>query len=110
SLALPREPTPPPPRCVVMPVGRKPTGKVGRVMRWARVFFLLLLGALTAACQVDADVLVQMRDDGSGAVTVTVTLDPEAAARIPDLTDQLQVDDLEAVGWRVDGPSTVEGG
>src|SRR5215207_5524318 len=70
----------------------------------------LLLVLLAAACQVEADVVVQMRDDGSGTVTVTVTLDPEAAARIPDLADQLQVDDLEEVGWRIDGPATVEGG
>lgn len=88
-----------------------PGGKVGRVMRLARsVIFTLVLVVLAAACQVDADVVVQMDDDGSGTVTVMVTLDPEAAARIPDLADQLQVDDLEAVGWRVDGPSTVEGG
>jgi FMN phosphatase YigB (HAD superfamily) len=80
-------------------------------MRPARTFVFFLVAVIAAtACQVDADVLLQMREDGSGTLTVTVTLDPEAAARIPDLAEQLQIDDLEAAGWRVEGPSTVEGG
>lgn len=79
-------------------------------MRAARLLVLLLLAALVSACQVDADVVVQMAEDGSGVVSVAVTLDPEAAARVPDLAEELQVDDLEAAGWQIEGPSTVEGG
>jgi hypothetical protein len=75
-----------------------------------RALLLLLVVLAASACQVDAKVLVQLDDDGTGAVTVTVTLDPEAAARIPDLAEQLQVADLEATGWTVEGPVTVEGG
>jgi FMN phosphatase YigB (HAD superfamily) len=79
-------------------------------MRAARLLVLVLLALLVSACQVDAHVVVQMADDGSGAVSVVVNLDPEAAARVPDLAEQLQVDDLVAAGWEIDGPSTVEGG
>ncbi len=43
-------------------------------------------------------------EDGSGSVTVQVVLDDEAAARIPDLDEQLRVRDLERTGWRVSGP------
>lgn len=63
-----------------------------------------------AGCQVDTSVDVVVDDDGSGSVTVTVALDEEAAAQIPDLADQLRVQDLERTGWEVTGPEPAEGG
>ena len=72
------------------------------------------IGALIAVlvgCQVDADVGLTVREDGSGEVVVTVVLDAEAAARVPDLADDLRVRDLVATGWEVSGPAdTDEGG
>ena len=53
---------------------------------------------------------VSVDDDGSGAVEVVVALDRDAARRVPGLEDQLEVDDLEAAGWDVSGPSRVRGG
>lgn len=47
---------------------------------------------------------------GGGQVRATVTLDEEAAAQVPDLAPQLRVDDLEAAGWVVDGPTPAAGG
>jgi FMN phosphatase YigB (HAD superfamily) len=79
-------------------------------MRSLRVLLFALLLVVLGACQVDTDVVLEMAEDGSGTVTVTVTLDPEAAARVPDLADQLATDDLVAAGWEITGPSTVEGG
>ena len=64
---------------------------------------LALLLALTG-CRVDAEVDVVMREDGSGTVEVVVVLDEEAAAEVPDLADDLRVEDLEATGWTVTGP------
>lgn len=39
-----------------------------------------------------------------------MSLDEEAAAQVPDLAQQLRVDDLRAGGWRVEGPTPTEGG
>jgi hypothetical protein len=53
---------------------------------------------------------VAVEEDGSGQVEVVVELDQDAARRVPGLADQLEVDDLEAAGWEVSGPSPVDGG
>jgi hypothetical protein len=53
---------------------------------------------------------VHVDDDGSGRVEVVVALDRDAARRVPGLEDQLEVDDLEAAGWDVSGPTEVDGG
>ncbi len=78
--------------------------------RAAHLMVALVVMLLLAACQVDADVTVRMGEDGSGTVTVAVTLDPEAAARVPDLAEQLEVADMTEAGWEVSGPETVSGG
>ena len=64
---------------------------------------LVALAALlaTAACQVDVDVTVTLEDDASGQVAVDVTLDDAATARVPELADILETDDLEAAGWTI---------
>lgn len=65
---------------------------------------------LLAGCRVDVGVEVEAGTDGRGHVRATVTLDEEAASRVPDLADQLRVDDLEAAGWEIEGPSPAPGG
>lgn len=70
----------------------------------------MALVAVLAGCQVDAAVDLLVRDDGSGRVAVTVTLDEDAAARVPDLADDLQVADLEATGWVITGPTPTDDG
>lgn len=77
----------------------------------ARRLALLLAGVLVlAGCRVDGRVRVDVAEDGSGTVTVEVVLDQEAAARIPDLAEQLRVRDLRRSGWEVTGPTEAEGG
>jgi hypothetical protein len=74
---------------------------------------LLLLAAvplLAAGCRVDATTTVEVAEDGSGTVTVEVVLDEEAAARIPDLAEQLRVRDLNRSGWTITGPDETAGG
>lgn len=67
---------------------------------------LLLLALLGATgCQVDVQVGVDVEQDGSGQVSVAVALDEAAAVRVPDLADQLEVEDLVEAGWVVTGPS-----
>jgi hypothetical protein len=65
---------------------------------------------LAAACQVRTEVAIDVADDGSGTVTVSVGLDTVAAEQVPELERQLRVDDLEATGWTVTGPSVEEDG
>ena len=67
---------------------------------------MLVLGA----CQAGLSVEVDAAASGSGQVRAAVTLDADAAARVPDLARQLRVEDLERAGWRVDGPTPVRGG
>jgi len=75
-----------------------------------RVGGLALLVLVLAGCRVDATTRVQVAEDGSGTVTVEVVLDQEAADRIPDLADQLQVRDLRRTGWEITGPEPADGG
>lgn len=56
------------------------------------------------------DVGVDADADGSGRVRATVTLDRDAASRIPDLADQLRTADLVAAGWEVSKPETGKDG
>lgn len=76
-----------------------------------RLLALVLLVVLAAsACHTDVRVRLDVADDGSGTVTVAVGLDAEALSRIPDLADQLRVDDLAQAGWSVDGPAEGDDG
>jgi hypothetical protein len=64
----------------------------------------------TAGCRVRTLVAVDVQQDGSGTVTVAVGLDADAVARVPALDQELQLDDLEAAGWEVSGPSSEDDG
>ncbi len=70
----------------------------------------MLVALVTSACRVDTAVDVVVEDDGSGTVAVVVTLDEEAASKLPDLDDELRTEDLRAAGWRIEGPRPTEGG
>jgi hypothetical protein len=78
----------------------------------ARRLLLVLVAVVAVAtgCRVDATTTVEVAEDGSGTVTVEVVLDQEAAARVPDLAEQLRIRDLRRTGWSVDGPTEAEGG
>ena len=58
-----------------------------------------------SACQIGVRVGIDANADGTGAVRAVVTLDREAATRVPDLASELQVGDLTKAGWKVTGPS-----
>jgi hypothetical protein len=70
-----------------------------------RVCGLLLVSlVLLAGCKVDARVDVRMNADGSGTVTVQVTLDADAVSRLTvkePLATAVRLDDLRAAGWSV---------
>ncbi len=60
---------------------------------------------LAAACKVDTTVTVTMHDDGSGVVTVTAVLDPDAVKAAESgggkLEDRVRLGDLTNAGWTV---------
>lgn len=74
-----------------------------------RLVPVLVLVLLLAGCRADVAVEIEAAANGGGHVRATVTLDKEAAVQVPDLAQQLRVDDLEAAGWTVDGPSPAHG-
>jgi hypothetical protein len=76
----------------------------------ARALAVLLVMVVLVGCQVKLQVDTKVNPDGSGAVTVSVGLDPAALAQVGDLQDQLKVGDLEAAGWKVTGPSKTSDG
>lgn len=63
-----------------------------------------------SACRLDVVVDVVMEPDGTGEVTLTATADDELVERVPELVDDLRLDDAIANGWVVDGPTQIEGG
>jgi hypothetical protein len=63
-----------------------------------------------SACRLDVSVDVVMQPDGTGTVTVDAVADAELVAQVPDVVDDLRLDDAVANGWRVEGPTPVEGG
>jgi hypothetical protein len=82
------------------PVGRTPAS-LRRVVAWGAILGSLVVGG---ACRVQAETVVDVAPDGSGVVTVTVTLDREAAAALGDPA-QLDVADLAPGGWEVVDPA-----
>lgn len=76
-----------------------------------RIVLVLLCAVVLAACRVDTEVAVDVRDDGSGTVTVVARFDADAVRRVPDLaTDALRVGDLVDAGWVVAPPAREDGG
>jgi hypothetical protein len=70
-----------------------------------RVLLLLVGAVLLASCRLQLDVNVAVEEDGSGSVEVVVGVDRDGIERIGgDLGAVLEVDDLTAAGWVVDGP------
>jgi hypothetical protein len=70
-----------------------------------RVIVGVVFVALVATgCRVRTEVGIDVREDGSGTVTVAVGLDADALAKAPDLQQLLRVDDLRATGWTVAAP------
>lgn len=70
----------------------------------------LVVGLLAlTACRLDVAVTVEMEPDGTGVVTVVAVADDELVQQVPDLIDDLRLDDAIDNGWVVDGPTQVDG-
>ncbi len=73
-----------------------------------RVLALVVL-LFVAGCKVSGEVTIEVDDDGSGTVTVAVSLDDEAQARVGDLATELKLDDLTQSGWTITPPRHTNG-
>lgn len=72
-------------------------------------FLRLLVGLLCLfllGCRADATLRVNVNDDGSGNVLVSVALDQEAASRTVLVDNLVLADDLRQGGWNVSAPTT----
>ncbi|MDQ3681374.1 MAG: hypothetical protein M3378_12720 [Actinomycetota bacterium] len=81
-------------------------GSAGLLPRALAALGLVLL----TGCQVKLDVDLTARPDGGGEVRAKLVLDKDATAAVPDLAQDLRLDDLEAAGWSIEGPSRQEDG
>lgn len=73
------------------------------------VIIATIAASVLAGCRLDLAVDVAMDSAGTGTVTVTATADAELVAQLPELAQQLAVDDLST--WTVEGPRpTADGG
>jgi hypothetical protein len=75
-----------------------------------RSLLVAAAAVLLTACRVDAVVGVQVRPDGTGAITITASADPDLVAQTPGLAEDLRFDDAVSAGWVVDGPTSTEAG
>jgi|GEM_PF-339100 len=76
-----------------------------------RVLLAVLGVILLAGCRLDVAVDIVVDDDGSGTITAVAVADAELVERVPNIADELALDDVVAAGWVVDGPTpTAEGG
>ena len=72
---------------------------------------LVVVGALLlAGCRLDVTVAVEMEPDGTGIVTVDAVADAELVALVPDVVDDLRLDDAVAAGWVVGEPTSTDDG
>jgi hypothetical protein len=77
---------------------------VTQVRRVTAVVGLIVLVVLLAGCNVDTRFEITMRDDGSGTLRTTITVDADAVQRLGGSTNLAQtvpLDDLRAVGWTI---------
>ena len=69
------------------------------------VLVALAVAFLAVACKVDTTVSIKVHDDGSGVVTVTAVLDPDAVTAAEagggKLEDRVRLGDLTQAGWTV---------
>ena len=75
-----------------------------------RLLLAVLVALFATACQVDAVVDVEVGEDGSGIVRLTVAFDEAIVEAAPELRDGLRVEDLEQAGWLLEGPREAESG
>lgn len=75
---------------------------------------LVALALLLAGCKVDTTVTIEVKDDGSGTVTVAAHLDAAAVHAVEiqgkKIADSVRLDDLKNAGWKIEPWTTADDG
>lgn len=71
---------------------------------------LSLFVVVLSACRVDSVVTLDVRENGSGTLTIVTTADADVVTQAPGLADDLNFADAKAAGWNVSAPSTTADG
>ncbi|MHB1090442.1 MAG: hypothetical protein ACYC06_01145 [Ilumatobacteraceae bacterium] len=72
---------------------------------------LAFVVVVLSACRVETVVTLDVKENGSGTLSVVTTADADVIAQAPGLADDLSFDDAKAAGWTVSAPlTTTEGG
>ncbi len=61
-------------------------------------------------CQLDLELDITVEPDGTGTMTFTATADAELVERVPNIAEELVLDDIAAAGWQITGPTPTEDG
>jgi hypothetical protein len=86
---------------------------VTQVRRVRAAVGLVALVVVLTGCRVDTRLDISLRDDGSGTVRTTVTLDADAVQRLggaSSLAQNIPLDDLRSAGWTISRWSRGEAG
>jgi hypothetical protein len=82
-----------------------------RTARALRVLGLSIALIVTlAACRVESVVTLNVKPNGSGTVAVVTTANAAVVAAIPNLAEQLALDDLKTAGWEISDVVSTEDG
>ena len=70
-----------------------------------------ICAVLLSACRVDSIVTLDVKENGTGTLSVVTTADSGVIAQAPDLAEDLNFDDAKSAGWKVSAPlATSDGG
>lgn len=75
-----------------------------------RLLLLFSAALLLTACRLDANVDVMMNPDGSGEVSLAVSVDADVVQQVPGLEGSLSLTDAIANGWVAEGPAATDDG
>jgi hypothetical protein len=64
-----------------------------------RILVAVVSVMLLASCRVDINTSINVADNGSGLITVSIAADAATVRAAPELADSLNLDDLRAIGW-----------
>lgn len=74
-------------------------------------FGLTALVVVLSACRVETVVTLDVKENGSGTLSIVTIADADVVAQAPGLADDLSFNDAEAAGWTVSAPlATSDGG
>lgn len=75
-----------------------------------RFVLAVAIAVVLTSCRLDVIVTVDLEPDGTGTVTLAATADAELVEMVPDVIDDLRLDDAIENGWQTDGPMLEEDG